>query len=154
MNSELHEIINFLAISDRIGTGGQPASEQFALLQQAGYQVVINLALPTSSSAIAHEGALVAGRGLTYVHIPVVWEAPQREDFTKFLAVMRAFKDQRVFVHCALNMRVSCFIYLYRVTTLNVPEEEAARDLQRVWQPDGVWRAFMDSILRQVPSPK
>jgi hypothetical protein len=48
MLPNLAGILHFLPISARIGTAGQPTAAQFALIREAGYDVVINLALPTS----------------------------------------------------------------------------------------------------------
>jgi protein tyrosine phosphatase (PTP) superfamily phosphohydrolase (DUF442 family) len=141
------QILNFLAISDTLGTAGQPAREQFADIAAAGYEVVINLAMPDSTGALADEAGLVAAHGMAYVHIPVVWERPTLADLARFFDEMEARRGARVFVHCALNMRVSCFVYLYRVIRLGVPPEEAARAMARIWQPDAVWRAFIDRSL-------
>jgi protein tyrosine phosphatase (PTP) superfamily phosphohydrolase (DUF442 family) len=145
--SSLEEITNFLPISERIGSGGQPTPEQFEQIWQAGYQVVVNLALPTSTNALPQEGALVAGLGMIYVNIPVIWEAPTLDDFERFLAVMQAFQDKKVFVHCALNMRVSAFVYLYRLLVLGDPPQAAAADLQQIWQPDTRWQDFIQTVL-------
>lgn len=149
----LEDISNYLQLSEQIGSGGQPLAEQFPLLQQSGYQVVINLALPDSRNAIAHEGALVAGLGMTYVHIPVIWEAPALEDFRRFEAVMQAFTGSKIFVHCALNMRVSCFLYGYRVLHWQMDPSVAALDLHKIWQPDPVWQALMEAILHRDTPP-
>jgi protein tyrosine phosphatase (PTP) superfamily phosphohydrolase (DUF442 family) len=141
------QILNFLVISDTLGTAGQPARDEFAAIAAAGYEVVINLAMPDSSGALADEADLVAEHGMAYVHIPVVWERPTLADLARFFEEMEARRGARVFVHCAMNMRVSCFVYLFRVIHLGVAPEEAARAMARIWQPDQVWRAFLDRCL-------
>ena len=125
----LETIINFLNIDERIASGGQPTPGEIGSLASAGFQAVINLALPASTSALADEGALVTGYGLSYVHIPVNWEQPTLDDFDQFLGCMSAFQNKKVFVHCAMNMRVSCFLFLYRVIALGLPAEQAAGDV-------------------------
>jgi protein tyrosine phosphatase (PTP) superfamily phosphohydrolase (DUF442 family) len=137
------QILNFVSISDELGTAGQPTRDQFADIAAAGYEVVINLAMPDSTGALSDEGDLVAAQGMVYVHIPIVWERPTLADLARFFDEMTARRGARVFVHCALNMRVSCFVYLYRVIRLGVPPEAAARAMARIWQPDEVWRAFL-----------
>jgi protein tyrosine phosphatase (PTP) superfamily phosphohydrolase (DUF442 family) len=67
----LNFIRNFLPLTDRVGTAGQPTTEQFSDIAAAGYEVVINLALPTSTYALPEEQSIVAGHGMHYVHIPV-----------------------------------------------------------------------------------
>ena len=60
---------------------------------------------------------------------------------------MEAFDGRRVFVHCAANMRVSAFVFLYRVLRQRVPPSEAECDLHAIWQPDGVWSRFIQNQL-------
>jgi hypothetical protein len=60
---------------------------------------------------------------------------------------MRAFAGRKVFVHCALNMRVSAFVFLQRVLDEQLPVGNAAVDLHRVWEPDEVWRDFIARML-------
>ncbi|MEO7299086.1 MAG: hypothetical protein ABI042_10990 [Verrucomicrobiota bacterium] len=43
-------IRNFLSIDDRLATSGMPKPCNFAALRQAGFEVVINLAMPTSDN--------------------------------------------------------------------------------------------------------
>ena len=77
------------------------------------------------------------------MHIPVDFKAPAAGDFGAFRRVMEAFDDRPVFVHCAANMRVSAFVFLYRVLCEQVPVSEAERDLHAIWQPDEVWSRFI-----------
>ena len=142
----LAETYNYREIGESLGTAGQPTIEQFDTIKKAGYQTVINLALPTSDNAIPNEGSIVTGHGMRYIHIPVDFASPQARDYQLFRAIMDGIRDQKVFVHCAANMRVSAYLYLYRTRRLNVPEEEARRDLHSIWEPDETWSAFMKSI--------
>jgi protein tyrosine phosphatase (PTP) superfamily phosphohydrolase (DUF442 family) len=143
---DLSTITNYLPISDTLGTAGQPTAYQFAAIRAAGYEVVINLALSTSTNALLNEGDLVAAQGMAYVHIPVVWESPTATDLERFFAAMAQHRGRKVFVHCALNMRVSCFVFLYRVLRLGVPAETAWLDVLAIWEPDEVWQRFVDEM--------
>jgi protein tyrosine phosphatase (PTP) superfamily phosphohydrolase (DUF442 family) len=145
----LSEIRNFRAVGDRIGTAGQPAKGQFEAVRESGYDAVINLALPTSDNALADEGSIVTGLGMSYVHIPVDFKAPASQDFRAFCRVMEAFKDRRVFVHCAANKRVSVFIFLHRILHEGAPVSEAERDLHAIWEPDEVWSRFIREELQE-----
>ena len=148
----LTHIRNFLRIDDRLATSGMPQPDDFAALRQAGFDVVINLALPTSDNALPNEGELVSAQGMTYVHIPVKFDAPQPADFERFTHVMDASAGQRVFVHCAMNMRVSAFVFLHR-SRHGVDRAAAERDLKTIWEPDGVWREFMNQRLAELGQP-
>ncbi len=148
-SASLPEIYNFRAIGERLGTAGQPSPDQLRSVHEAGFEVVINLALPTSDNALAHEGSIVTGLGMSYVHIPVNFKAPTSQDFRVFCRIMEAFAGRRVFVHCAANMRVSAFVFLYRVLHERVSRTDAERDLQAIWQPDEVWSRFIGTELER-----
>jgi protein tyrosine phosphatase (PTP) superfamily phosphohydrolase (DUF442 family) len=118
------------------------------VVREAGFEVVINLALPTSDNALANEGSIVAGLGMSYVHIPVDFKAPDPQDSGSFCRVMEAFDARPVFVHCAANMRVSAFVFLYRVLYQRIALHDAERDLHAIWQPDDVWSRFIQQQLK------
>jgi len=145
---ELDNITNFFEISPLILTSGQPTRAQFPAIRDAACQVVINLALPTSTNAIPGEKELVESLGLTYIHIPVIWEDPKPSDLSTFFEVMEQHKDIKIYVHCALNWRVSSFMFLYRVLRLGMPEEQARWDLLTIWQPEEVWQKFISDSLK------
>ena len=146
-DSKLTSIYGFRAIGNQLGTAGQPSENQLSAIRAAGFEAVINLALPTSDNALANEGSLVTALGMSYVHIPVDFKAPKARDFRVFCQVLEAFAGRRVFVHCAANMRVSAFIFLHRVLHQHVPIAEAERDLHAIWQPNEVWNQFIQSQL-------
>jgi protein tyrosine phosphatase (PTP) superfamily phosphohydrolase (DUF442 family) len=145
--AKLTEIYHYRAVGDRIGTAGQPTVAQFQAVREGGFTTVINLALPTSDNAIPDEGSIVAGHGLVYVHIPVDFKAPKEGDFRTFCRVMDALGDRPVFVHCAANMRVSAFVFLYRVLFQQVATTDAERDLEAIWKPDAIWNRFIQTQL-------
>lgn len=141
-------IPNFLQVSKTVATAGQPTEAHIAAIRAAGYRVVINLALPSSANALANEQALVETEGMTYIHIPVLWEEPTLADVRQFFSVMQAYGSQPVFVHCAKNMRVSAFMYLYRRLCEGIDETIAKRDLHTIWTPNDRWQAFIAQVVQ------
>jgi protein tyrosine phosphatase (PTP) superfamily phosphohydrolase (DUF442 family) len=146
---QLSDIYNFLAVSDDLGTAGQPTAEQLAAVKAAGYDVVINLALGTTPRDLPHEVDLVTGQGMEYIHIPVVFDNPTDGDLTRFFDAMDEHQDKKRFVHCIANMRVSAFVFLYRVLRQGMAPEEARAMMQKIWQPNAVWQQFIDTTLAQ-----
>lgn len=145
----MEDIYNFVKVSDSIATSGQPTKEQLREIKDSGYQIVINLALPTSANALPDEKETVENLGMQYVHIPVVWEDPKFEDFTQFYNVMTANNDKKTFVHCAANMRVSAFMYLYHRLHENMSDEEAKKDLYQIWVPNDTWQKFITQVVER-----
>jgi ADP-ribose pyrophosphatase YjhB (NUDIX family)/protein tyrosine phosphatase (PTP) superfamily phosphohydrolase (DUF442 family) len=148
-HSPLQDIFAFLPFGERFGTAGQPSAGQFPLIASEGYGAVINLALTGSQGARPDERALVEGLGMRYVHIPVVFDAPQESDLQQFFAALECAPG-KVFVHCIANKRVSAFLFLYRVLKLGHPVAEAEMALHRIWHPDEVWQSFIDRALREI----
>lgn len=138
----LQEIKNFVAIGDLIGTGGQPSESQLQDVASAGYQVVINLGLLDPKYCLRDEAGLVADLGMTYHHIPVVFTDPKLDDFRRFADVMISHRDHKVFIHCALNWRVSAFVSLYGELRLGWSPSRADSHMRIFWEPNDAWLAF------------
>jgi protein tyrosine phosphatase (PTP) superfamily phosphohydrolase (DUF442 family) len=147
--AQLSDIYNFLAISDDLGTAGQPTAEQLAAIKAAGYDVVINLALGTTPRDLQNEANLVTGYGMDYIHIPVVFDQPTEADMTRFFDAMDENQDKKRFVHCIANMRVSAFVFLYRVLRQGMAPDAARAMMHQIWEPNPVWQRFIDTALAQ-----
>jgi len=139
----LDEIKNFVAVSDRLGTAGQPSEEQLREVADAGFEVVVNLGLLDPRYCLADEADSVAALGLAYHHIPVDFNAPQADDLGRFLGAMDGARDNKVFVHCAANYRVSSFVALYGESRLGWSPEEGDAHIRRVWEPNETWTRFI-----------
>ncbi|MDX2099082.1 MAG: protein tyrosine phosphatase family protein [Leptolyngbyaceae cyanobacterium bins.59] len=144
----LTDIRSFLQLSETIATAGQPTESEFALIRAAGYEVVVNLALPSSNHALSNEQEIVESQGMTYLHLPVMWETPTLEDLEQFFSILDSNSPKNMFIHCALNMRVSTFMYLYRVLRGGVDEVDARVDMERIWTPNPIWQAFIDRAMQ------
>lgn len=151
-SSALSSAYNFVEISDSLSTAGQITNEEIAAAGEAGFDVVVNLA-PARRDRNLEEGFRVTEAGMTYVQIPVDWQAPALRDLELFFDVMDANRDRRVFVHCFANMRVSVFVYLYRTLRQGVPEEDAWDEVLEVWDPGAdpetaQWPVFIERAKR------
>jgi protein tyrosine phosphatase (PTP) superfamily phosphohydrolase (DUF442 family) len=143
----IEDILNYRYISDKIATSGQATAAELELISQAGYKTILNLAPQTASNALPEEQAIATSFGMNYINIPVVWDNPTMVDFKKFCDVMETHKNQPIFIHCAMNMRVSAFIYLYRYLKLGVPESEAYSAMKTVWEPNATWQQFIETAI-------
>ena len=147
-DSSLAGIYNYRAVDETLGTSGQPTVEQLGSIAQAGFTTVINLALHDDPRySLPDEAGTVRSLGLVYVHIPVQFAAPQPADLLAFFAAMEKHGGEKVWVHCAANMRVSAFIGLYRVLRLGWEHEPAFALMRGLWKPDDLWAGFIASAL-------
>jgi uncharacterized protein (TIGR01244 family) len=138
---------NFRRVSSRVTTSGVVPAEDLAGLREAGYDLLVNLLPDSSEHATDGESAIVGGQGIDYVHIPVDFAAPRREQLEEFAEVMEANSDKTIHVHCAANYRVSVFYGLYAARKGWWSTEEADRHIGSIWTagPDQVWRDFIES---------
>lgn len=137
------QIYNWRRLDDRITTSGQPTEAQLVELRQLGIEHVINLGLHTHEKALPNEAENLASLGMVYVHIPVEFDQPTEEDFSIFCDALEAIDDKQVHIHCIANMRVTAFLYRYQRDVLGRDDEEARKLMDSVWQPGGVWAAFI-----------
>lgn len=144
----LIDICNYLPISDQLATSGQPTPEQFSDIKTAGYQVIVNLAVPGSTNWNPNEPELVRSQQLIYHHIPVIWEQPTVDNFTALCQVLE--KSGPIWVHCALNMRVSAMVYLYH-RLQGMDNTTALGYMTPIWQPNAIWQTFIQQVLQDPP---
>jgi protein tyrosine phosphatase (PTP) superfamily phosphohydrolase (DUF442 family) len=140
----LEDITNYIRISDSIASSGQPKELEFKDIAQAGFEVVINLAMPDSENAIPEEEQIVTTQKMQYIHIPVPFEAPTSEHLKEFITIMKPFKDKKVWVHCVVNYRASAFLFLYMRLVHNATIEEASKVIVKSWKPNDIWKSFME----------
>lgn len=142
----IETIGDYYQINDCLATSGQPTPQEFTLIARSGYGVIINLATSRSTNALANEGVLVTDLNLIYVQIPVLWDEPKLTDVEIFFKIMKCFDGQKIWVHCAKNMRVSCFIYFWQKHVLGLPESQSSQPMQQIWQPTGVWQTLIEQV--------
>jgi uncharacterized protein (TIGR01244 family) len=146
-------IYNHRAVDDAIGTSGQPTEAQLAGVASAGFRTVINLALHDDPRySLPDEAATVRSLGMNYVHIPVQFATPTEQDLLAFFDAMDAHGGEKVWIHCAANMRVSAFLGLYRVVRQGWPQDKAFELMRGLWEPNEVWSGFIARMLA-LPAP-
>lgn len=144
----LEEIYNYRPVDDRLATSGQPTEAQLALIAEAGYTTVINLALHDDPRySLEDEAGSVAELGMTYVYIPVQWGGPTQEKLQAFFDGMDLHRGEKVWIHCAANMRVSAFLGLYRVLREGWDRSRAFELMHSLFEPNPVWSRFIEDAL-------
>lgn len=153
LDALLEKIYNYRRLSDTLATAGQPTEDEMVAVAEAGFEIVVNLALHDADYSLPGEREIVNSLGMRYIHIPVQWERPTRTDLEQFFETMDNLSGHRLFIHCAANKRVSVFVSLYRRLRQGWSAEDVIPDVQAIWEPDAVWRPFMDEMVRQL-APK
>jgi len=137
-------IRNFVQLTERIATSGQPTPDQLPQIAAAGYRVVINLAMPDHPESFAGEAQQVSQLGMQYIHIPVPFDAPEPGHVRQFCEAIQQHEHEQVWVHCIMNYRVSAFLYLYLKHRRGYGEKEARSPMFDHWQPDPVWQEVLN----------
>ena len=139
------DIFNYRKVDDQLITGGQPTEDQLCSAAEEGFVTVINLATLSSQSSLEDEAGVVRSLGMTYYHIPVVWEHPTEADFEAFEQVMSQRPPGKTLIHCAANFRVTAFYSLYAMKHLGWSEARADEFRASIWQGSDypVWERFI-----------
>ena len=136
-------VMNYHRIDARLVTGGHLVGNGMQTLKSEGIKVVIDL----RDQPPEGQEERLAEAGIRWVNVPVVWKAPQPEDFEAFSRLMSENEGENILVQCQANYRASAMTYLYRVTQAGVPEPEARKDLNAVWTPEGTWQEYIEDVL-------
>jgi len=128
-------VTNFVQLTRLIATSGQPTRTQFAQIADQDYAVVINLAMADSKRAIPEEGSIVTSLGMSYIHIPVPFDAPSIDQLRQFIGILKGVEGKPVWVHCVRNRRVSAFMYHYLKLEKKVPESACRSVMFEEWLP-------------------
>ena len=138
--------LNFYQSTDTIATSGQPDRSQLHAISDEGYECVINLAMHDSENALTDEGSIVASLGMSYFNIPVPFDEPTAEHLRDFIGLMNVLTDRKVWVHCAVNARVSAFMHHYLTKVKGLDNTAATSPVLAKWRGkmDDVWQDFME----------
>lgn len=146
----LNGILSPQQVHPLLATSGQPSVEALIQIREAGYQNIINLALQDASNALPHEDRIALQQGMDYYHLPLLWDQPSVSQGLVILELLHHLREQPTWVHCALNKRVSCLIYLYRRYYMGVDLPTAHELLEQIWQPDATWTGWMFAVEQQL----
>jgi protein tyrosine phosphatase (PTP) superfamily phosphohydrolase (DUF442 family) len=130
-------------------TSGLPAAEDFALMAEQGYEVVISLAESSDSVALDNEDALVSDARMRFVHMPIDFEAPALDDYVLLSDILRTLYPRKVWLHCTKNHRVSSMMCIYNVVERSMLQNDAEEIMRSIWQPDETWHAYIDEALEK-----
>lgn len=141
---KLNKLTRFRFVSEQIASSGMLKLEDYAQIKEYGFKHVINL-LPGNQ---IKEKSHVKSLGMSYKQIKVSWMKPTLSDFKTFVKLMKSYGEDKVYIHCAVNMRASSFVYLYRVTQLKEEKKNAKKDLDFVWYPEDQWKDYIENTLK------
>ena len=144
-SNDLSKIYNYHDIPGLFTTSGQPNSHQLNLIAKDGYDAVINLA-PNSvfEGSVINEEEILTANKVKYIHIPVNFNNPSKDDFLLFVKSLNENKDKKIWIHCAANMRVSAFVYKYRRDMLGLDDKKIVEDMRLIWTPNRIWNNFLN----------
>lgn len=141
---QLNYLKNFQINTATMLSSGLPNQQHFEILKNNGVTKVIDL-IPGDRTK---EAQLMKAMKLTYHNIAVEWNNPTVENFDDYISYMKQLPNDnsKVLTHCKLNWRGAVFTYLYRVTQLNEDENIARQDMEKIWQPNEIWQAFITKV--------
>ena len=148
---DINQILNYVPVHEHLATSGQPTAEQFSWIKAEGFTTIINLALTDASNHLPLEDRICLELGLDYIQIPLLWDQPSTSAGLLVLdMIAHLVQEQKVWLHCAMNMRVASLMYLYRQFYMGISLPEADALLEDIWQPDETWTGFIHALRLQL----
>jgi protein tyrosine phosphatase (PTP) superfamily phosphohydrolase (DUF442 family) len=142
----LSNILAFHFVHENLATSGQPSFDELNIIANAGFQIVINLALTDASNVLFGEDRRVLELGMDYINLPLLFDRPSYSQALCLLDLLKSLQHQKVWLHCALNMRVSSLIYIHRVHHLMMDESDAKALLNQIWTPNAEWSEIIQRL--------
>ncbi len=122
---------NFVELTSRIGTGGQPGGGGLNQLAGKGYKVVVNIRGSDEEFDRVGEEKLAMQLGLRYYVVPFVAAEPSEQQALAFNALMAALRDTKVFVHCGSGNRVGSLMMIYLALEEGMPPDKAEQEARK-----------------------
>ncbi len=146
MDRLMDNLLNFHQATTNIATSGQPDKAQLHHIAEEGYEAVVNLAMHDSDNALNDEGSIVASLGMSYFNIPVPFEEPTAKHLQDFIGLMEVLEGRKVWVHCAVNARVSAFMFQCLTQVKGMEDDAATSPILVKWRNrmDDAWQTFME----------
>lgn len=136
------EVPRVLCLNEKIATGGQPTNQAYGKLAANGFRSVLNLRTDSEGVDLEKERELVKQAGLHYISIPVESKAPQEEQVSEFIRVVKDQANHPMLIYCGSANRVGAFWMIYRVVEEGWSEEKALEEAERVGLRSGQMKEF------------
>jgi uncharacterized protein (TIGR01244 family) len=136
------DVPKILCIDPSFATGGQPTEAAFAKLAAKGFRSVLSLRTANEDMDANRERDSVEKAGMRYINIPVVANAPRREQADEFLRVVKDKANQPMLIHCASANRVGAFWMIHRVVDDGWSEEKALEEAIKIGLKSPVLKEF------------
>ena len=139
-------------ISDQLYRGAQPREGGLLELKKLGISTVVDLR-GEDPARIRWEQDKSKSLGIRFVSIPVSgWSPPTNEQIAKFLSLLRADPQEKIFVHCHYgDDRTGVFVASYRMAFDHMPSEQALKEMY-YFGFNAFWHPSMIAFVRDFPA--
>lgn len=137
----------FFRIDDTLSTGAQPGPEDLAWLAGQGFTAVLNVNTDTARNYLPQEAALLAERGVRYVHHPIDCAVLTPDKYQGFKAALDGLAGKGpVFVHCAGNVKVTGMMHVYRILERKEDPARVSADLAKLPSLEPKWYRYFEQL--------
>lgn len=145
----IEDILNFKKNDEYLSTSGQPTEDEFNLIANEGFEIVINFRPEEEMIYVFDEKQLVENLGLKYFQIPMTFDTLNNKILSKFFEILDQYKGKKIFVHCHKNIRVSVLIILYRLIILGWEREVALKEFSQFIEVTPMWEEYINEHIRR-----
>jgi uncharacterized protein (TIGR01244 family) len=123
---------NYVELTSKVGTGGQPGEGGLNQLAKKGYKVVVNVRASDEEFDRVGEENLAMQLGLRYYVVPFLAREPSEQQALAFNALMSALKGNKVFVHCGSGNRAGSLMMIYLALEEGMSEDKAEQEARKI----------------------
>jgi len=142
--NQIENIDCFKKNDEKLSTAGQPTEIELRLIADKGFEVVINIRPESEMVDVFDEKKIVENLGLMYFQLPVTLDTLSSEILSKFFELMVRHKENKIFLHCRKNIRVSIILSLYQIIKLGWEKDEALNELKEMVEVTPMLEKFIN----------
>jgi len=150
--SKLENILNFKNNGENLSTSGQPREDEFKLIADTGFEIIINIRPEFEMIYVFDERNIVSNLGLEYFQIPMTFDTLNCQILTDFFEILEQNKEKKVLVHCHRNIRVSALILFYRIIAQKWDKETALKEFSQFIEVSPMWIKYIDEHISRFNS--
>lgn len=139
-------IENFIQVSDRVYSGGEPTAAGLEHLQKLGVTILLSV------DGLAPDREAAEKLGMKYVHIPMGYDGIEPQQIQNFVTLM-AHHQGKLFVHCHHGKhRGPAAVAACLISSKEMSKEQAAQFMRGAGTSQeykGLWKAIADLDVTQ-----
>lgn len=142
--NKIADILNFRKNTENLSSAGQPLEDEFKLISNEGFDVVVNIRPDFEMQGLFDEKQIVENLGMKYYQLPMTFNSLNSKVLFNFFNLLEELLEKKILVHCHHNIRVSVLLAFYRIIKLGWEKEKAFEELAKMVDLNPMWDDYFN----------